>query len=139
VYGHISALTGQKDPTDNARLWDGTDFLAWGLSSPDGTPQNKFEEYKTINISKEIYDKFKKANIDKWDLSVNYTKVTIDPVTKKKVEVKVAYPIPAAVFNDKNNFDANGNFSYSYPTSGGTKTLTATATAGQSIFWKITD
>lgn len=135
--GVISALTGATDPTDNARLWDGTDFLAWGLSSPDGTPQNKFEEYQTINIPKDIFDKFKQANIDKWGLSVNYSKTEIDPKTKKEVKVKVAYSIPAAVFGDKNNFDADGNFSYSYPSSNGTKTLTATATAGQSIFWKI--
>jgi len=135
--GVISALTGEKDPTENARFWDGTDFLAWGLSSPDGTPQNKFEEYKTINISKDIYEKFLKGNTDKWGATVNYTKIEIDPKTKKEVKVKVAYTIPASVFSDKSNFDANGNFSYSYPTSTGTKTLTATATAGQSIFWKV--
>ena len=135
--GVISALTGATDPTGNARLWDGTDFLAWGLKSPDGTPQNKFEEYATINIPSQIYQGFLKANTDKFGLSVTYHKNEKDAKTGKIKSVAVAFSIPAEVFSDKNNLDASGNFSYSYPSSNGTKTLTATATAGQSIFWKI--
>lgn len=56
--GVINVMSGGTDHTGGATLWDGTDFLAWGLNSPNGTPQNKFEEYHTITIPQNIYNDF---------------------------------------------------------------------------------
>ena len=54
-------------------FWDGTDFLAWGLSSPNGSPQNKFEEYHTVLISQKIYNDFLKSQQSRYPKgSVNY-------------------------------------------------------------------
>lgn len=66
--GVIDAIMNKADPTCGAQFWDGTDFLAWGLSSPDGTPQNKFEEYNTITISKSIYNDFLKSQQSKYSM-----------------------------------------------------------------------
>ena len=122
--GVIDALTSKFDPTDGAQFWDGTDFLAWGLSSPDGSPQNKFEEYHTVVISQKIYNDFLKNQQSR------YPKGSVNYYGKK-------YIIPAAVFTNTNNWK-NGYFTYSWPKAAGAHSnLKATGTAGHSIFWKI--
>ena len=122
--GVIDALTSKFDPTDGAQFWDGTDFLAWGLSSPDGSPQNKFEEYHTVLISQKIYNDFLKSQQSR------YPKGSVNYYGKK-------YIIPAAVFTNANNWK-NGYFTYSWPKAAGAhRNLKATGTAGHSIFWKI--
>lgn len=87
----MDALTNRTDPTNGAQFWDGTDFLAWGFSSPDGTPQNKFEEYHTVIIPQNVYDSFLKSQQSK------YTKGTVMYRGKK-------YSIPASVFTNRNNW-----------------------------------
>ena len=122
--GVIDALTSKFDPTDGAQFWDGTDFLAWGLSSPNGSPQNKFEEYHTVLISQKIYNDFLKSQQSR------YPKGSVNYYGKK-------YIIPAAVFTNTNNWK-NGYFTYSWPKAAGAhRNLKATGTAGRSIFWKI--
>ena len=49
----IDVLTGGKDPTGGAVLWDGVDFIQKGLA------HNKFREYKSIFIDKAIYNDYK--------------------------------------------------------------------------------
>lgn len=46
----IHVLTGGADNVNGATHWDGSDFLAWGLS-PYDKPHAKFREYGTIHIS----------------------------------------------------------------------------------------
>lgn len=122
--GVIDALINTTDPTNGAQFWDGTDFLAWGLSSPNGTPQNKFEEYHTITIPQDIYNDFLKSQ-----RSI-YPKGTVTYYGEK-------YTIPASVFTNKANWE-NGSFTYSWPNaSGALYNLKATGTAGHSIFWRI--
>ena len=121
--GVINVMSGETDPTGGATLWDGTDFLAWGLNSPNGTPQNKFEEYHTITIPQNIYNDFLNSQLSQ------YPKRTVKYYGKK-------YTIPASVFTDKTNWQ-NGSFSYSWPkASGSSRNLKATGTAGHSIFWR---
>jgi RHS repeat-associated protein len=120
--GTISVLSGAKDPTGGATLWDGTDFLAWGLKSPNGTPQNKFEEYKSINIPGKIFSEFTLSNLEKYSGGcVKYG--------------KEHYDLPASVFTNPNNKTADGGFQYNTGAKKPTG-LKATATAGRSIFWK---
>ncbi|MFB9057233.1 DUF4280 domain-containing protein [Mariniflexile ostreae] len=61
----FSVLNGEDDITNGAEYWDGTDFLAWGNSETNPynkLGQNKFDEYKFIEIPKDIYDDFVAAN-----------------------------------------------------------------------------
>ena len=121
--GVINVMSGGADPTGGATLWDGTDFLAWGLNSPDGTPQNKFEEYHTITIPRNIYNDFLDSQLSQ------YPKGTVKYYGKK-------YTIPASVFTDKTNWQ-RGSFSYSWSNaSKSLYNLKATGTAGHSIFWR---
>ncbi|PWG78087.1 RHS repeat-associated core domain-containing protein [Pararcticibacter amylolyticus] len=117
----IDVLLGGADPTDGAVLWDGTDFLAWGLKSPNGTPHNKFEEYNSISISSSIYDTYLTSN-------TQYYKRGIYKYGKTR------NTIPADVFTDPSNL-TNCNFYYNT----GVKTafgLQATGSVGRSIYWK---
>lgn len=116
----IDVYLGGKDPTGGATLWDGTDFLAWGLKSPDGTPQNKFEEYNKITIAKDIYNNYLKAQTAAYGSQVKY--------------YGVKYNLPAAVFTDKANWKT-GDFNYSTGVKK-PKSLVATGSQGQTIFWK---
>lgn len=125
--GVLQAILGMPDPTHGATHWDGTDFFAWGLQSPykdkkgNNKPHAKFREYKKISISKEIYD----AVITE----------TLKEYPSKSIRYNgVRYNIPAAVFQDKNNW-INGNFEY-ITGAKSPKTLTAMVTAGHTIFWK---
>jgi hypothetical protein len=129
----ISVLIGSKDPTGGAMLWDGADFLAWGLNSPNGTPQNKLEEYKTIYISKNVFEVFLFATKSSYPNGYNYFTGKYD---KNKNKIYFHSDIPDNVFTDAVNFDSSGNFDYTTK-SKSRKGLRATGTAGGSIFWKI--
>lgn len=124
--GVIDVMSGGADPTRGATFWDGTDFLSWGLKSLNGTPQNKFEEYKSISIAGDIYNNFLKSQLSK------YTSGTVRYKYKGKY---VRYNIPANVFKDKSNWTKDGNFFYN---TGKNEpySLKATGAAGRSIFWK---
>ena len=120
--GVIDVMSGGADPTGGATLWDGTDFLSWGLKSPNGTPQNKFEEYKSISIAGDIYSSFLNSQLSKY--------------SSGKVKYGgTYYNIPADVFTDKANWNKEGNFFFN---TGEMQPygLKATGTAGRSIFWK---
>lgn len=127
--GLIDVYINNNDPTNGATYWDGTDFIAWGLLSPNGTPQNKFEEYGKIVINNNIYNTFLSSQLEKY----------------KNARVKYSgkyYDIPSSVFNDKANW-ITGNFTYkTYArnkknNSFITTKLEATGTKGYSIFWKV--
>lgn len=120
--GVIDVLTGGADPTGGARRWDGTDFLAWGLNSPNGTPHNKFEEFTTIDIPGATYTTYLNAQRARWGNTVNYG-------TRR-------YNIPAAVFTNAANW-TNGNFHYVTGARNATQGLTATGARGHTIFWRF--
>lgn len=166
----ILVLTNDVDITKGAEYWDGTDFLAWGNSEQNPynkLGQNKFDEYKFIEIPKDIYDSFLAANgtstryNDSGKHDLKNDEGTHEHITKKiktkilgkdgkpvlnkdgkptfkEVEVpsKIKYKIPAAEFEDENNW-SSGNFYYET----GVKTtngISGTISAGKSIFWKLT-
>jgi RHS repeat-associated protein len=125
--GVMDVLTGGPDPTGGARRWDGTDFLAWGLRSPDGGPHNKFNEYGTIAISQAVFDAFVSSQ--------NATSVRYG---------KTRYSIPAEVFDrEKSPKNWSGWTVNGSPVSGFLyiqnrgSILYATGTAGKSIFWAV--
>lgn len=120
--GILQVLLNQKDPTNGATHWDGTDFLAWGLQSPyGGKPHAKFREYKKITIPKAIYQKYLEGTLKKYpNAKVRYS--------------GVYYSIPDEVFNNKKNW-ATGDFVYNTGAKS-SQTLTATVTAGHTIFWR---
>lgn len=62
-YAVIDVLLGNSDPTGNAVLWDGTDFLT------KGKKHNKFKEYKKISISYQI--------LKTYDDSISYARDSI--------------------------------------------------------------
>jgi len=135
----ISVGLGESDPTGGAVYFDGTDFLAWGLKSPNGTPHNKFEEYKSIHISEDIFTDYWINNCEKYGEKVRYS--------GKK------YNLPATVFTTPQNWtisltvvnwstinervtNTEKYFLYQTKKKNG-KALKATKSAGLSIFWKI--
>lgn len=130
--GVIDVLSGGSDPTGNAKYWDGADFLAWGLNSPNGTPQAKFEQYKKITIPESIYDDFLSSTQSSFPNGYNYS-------TGKDAKGKKTYfhsDVPDGVFTDKSNW-SSGDFEYNT----GVKNqpnLEATGTQGGTIFWKTT-
>lgn len=125
--GVLKVCLNEEDPTNGATHWDGTDFLAWGLTSPykkpDGSfkPHAKFREYNKIIIPKSIFDSFLAG--------------TLKEYPKGKVKYSgTLYDIPATVFKDNKNW-ISGNFEYVT----GVKSklsLTAKVTAGHTVFWK---
>lgn len=117
----IDVLLGKDDPTMGATFWDGTDFLAWGLRSPNGTPQNKFEEYKSIMIPTEVFYEYLHNHTVKY------------PRDYVKYRGRV-FQYPAKVFLNTEHW-VGENFSYNtgYNQPYG---LVATVTAGLTIFWK---
>jgi RHS repeat-associated protein len=126
--GVIHILSGGTDPTGGARRWDGTDFVAWGLNSPNGTPHNKFEEYGTIAIPESVFNSFVSSQGAN---SIRYG--------------KTRYTIPADVFNkdthpenwQKWRIDGGEVSGFLYVTDKQKGILYATGTAGKSIFWAI--
>ncbi len=165
----FSVLQGEEDITKGAEFWDGTDFLAWGDSemNPYGKlGQNKFDEYKFIEIPKDVFDGFVAANgastryaeqeahnpaTDKGThehTSVKKTRRKKGPdgrpvkdkngkTVMEEYEVKyLRYALPAAEFKDPVNW-TSGSFYYE----NGSKSsdgISATISAGKSIFWKPT-
>ena len=144
----ISVLINEADITKGAEFWDGTDFLAWGNSEQNPynkLGQNKFDEYKFIEISKDVYTDFvgaqslsttypDKGNHTKGNEHGSHEHITIK---KKDKEVKkIKYKIPAAEFTDNNNWKS-GNFYYETGVKV-TNGISGTISAGKSIFWKLT-
>lgn len=129
-----NVVDGGADPTGGARFWDGTDFLAWGLNSPNSTPHNKFEEYSSISISAPVFNIYLTSNRDRYGESVRYG--------------RRRYSLPADVFDDSANWypkdlpplPPNMNRSigfFLYLTNLGGSGLAATGSYGLSIFWKL--
>lgn len=120
--GVLNVLTGGADPTGGSTLWDGTDFLAWGLNSPyGGKPHAKFRQYNNISISGDIYTSYLGSAQSKY------------PKGRVRYSGKY-YNIPAAVFQDESNWTKSGfNYNTGYNRSYGIK---ATGAFGHSIFWK---
>lgn len=158
----ILVLTGAEDLTNGAEYWDGTDFLAWGNSEENPynkLGQNKFDEYKFIEIPKNVYDPFLAANGtsakygDKGQHDLKHDQGTHEHISKiNKIKIlgkdgkptfkeigvpyKIKYKIPAAEFEDKDNW-SSGSFYYDtgLEVSNG---ISGTISAGKSIFWKVT-
>jgi len=148
----IAVLNNESDITDGAEYWDGTDFIAWGKD--EQTPynkkgQNKFKEYKFIEIPKDIYDTYLAANgtsaryTDKENHVEGNDSGTHEHITEKvkvkgeEIEKKyIKYSIPEAVFLDDTNW-TSGSFYYATGVNT-TNGISATIAAGKSIFWKPT-
>lgn len=118
----VASVYLNPDPTNGATLWDGTDFIAWGLISPNGTPQNKFEEYYRITIDSSTYQSFLSAQLLKYKGG------------KVKYYGKY-YDIPSMVFKESKNW-TSGDFVYDTGYSR-RKMIVATGTRGRSIFWRV--
>ncbi|MCV2485216.1 hypothetical protein OD917_09795 [Flavobacterium sp. SH_e] len=163
-------LGGEDDLTNGAELWDGTDFLAWGNSEMNPynkVGQNKFDEYKFIEIPKDIYDSFLAANGNstKYGDKGNHNEKN-DPGTHEHVKKKVKQiikgkdgkpvlgkdgkptfeeiEIPSKIkykipASDFENKDywISGNFYYDTGVKA-TNGISGTINAGKSIFWKLT-
>ncbi|MBS1585653.1 MAG: hypothetical protein JSS82_08905 [Bacteroidetes bacterium] len=127
----ISTLTGDIDPTKGCRYWDGSDFLAWGLHSLNGTPHNKFEEYDEIFIPTEVYNQYLRNQQHAYPSGITYK------VRNRKGEVirSVTFSLPADVFSDQNNWTPTG-FRYVTGKHHGFR-IEAVVTAGLTIFWKV--
>lgn len=137
----IYVLEESEDITDGAEFWDGTDFIAWGLeTTPQGVKKHaKFRQYKFIEIPSNIYNAYK----SKYASSIRYGEnghtrdMAHNPAeTHTHKDEKIYYKIPAEVF--KNNLTSKGDFQYDTDVST-TYGLTATLSAGESIFWKLSE
>lgn len=116
----INVLMGKSDPTGGAYFWDGTDFLAKGVA------HNKFKEYKSISIPKNIYSQYEKAQLDRYGRQVSYTIGN----TKK------TYNLPNEVFTNPQYWGAD-IFFYGENSDVKNKNLIAVGTKGRTIFWKV--
>ena len=163
----IYVLKGEDDLTKGAEFWDGTDFLAWGNSETNPynkLGQNKFDEYKFIEIPKDIYDAFLLANgtVTHYGDKSNHNSASdkgahehVMKKTDKKIldkagkpvldkngkptfhEVaKIKYPLPAADFEEK-KYWTSGSFYYETGVAVANG-ISGTVNAGKSIFWKLT-
>jgi hypothetical protein len=146
----LDVVSGVDDLTKGAELWDGTDFLAWGNSEQNPynkLGQNKFDEYKFVEIPKDVYDAFLAAQnttTTTYGDSGNHDQKH-DAGTHEHIKVKdkkghekskIRYDLPAADFKDQQYWTSG---SFYYATTSKSKTgISATITAGKSIFWKIT-
>jgi RHS repeat-associated protein len=124
----LYSVMGGKDFTNGATKWDGIDFLAWGLNSPNGTPHNKFEEYGAIYIEASIYSSFKNSITNTMGNSVRYS--------------GKSYSLPASVYKNMSNWKMPSLsapwFGFMYNTGVRTRnSLDATASLGNTIFWKV--
>lgn len=137
----IYVLEEHDDITDGAEFWDGTDFIAWGLeTTPKGIKKHtKFRQYKFIEIPSTIYNSYKSNHSS----SIRYSEdghtssMPHNPAeTHTHKDGKIHYKIPAEVF--KNNLTSTGDFQYDTNVST-TYGLTATLSAGESIFWKLSE
>ena len=169
-YAVLDVCFGVKDITDGAEFWDGTDFLAWGNSETNPynkLGQNKFDEYKFIEIPKAIYDGFVAANgtSARYKDKGNHNEST-DQGTHEHLKKKVKKPIPGPDGKQLKGADGKLQFkevevpdsikyaipsadfedqkywvsgNFYYDTNVKTSNgISATITAGKSIFWKTT-
>ncbi len=127
--GVIDVINGGIDPTNGARRWDGTDFLAWGLNAPNGKPHNKFSEYGSILIHGDHFSNYYIGNVAKWGNTVNYG--------------SNKYQIPADVFINNMQIlvnDVNGVTECTIKINNNNNIknkLESSAAAGNTIFWKV--
>ncbi|WP_294297459.1 DUF6443 domain-containing protein [uncultured Chryseobacterium sp.] len=117
----ISVLTGGKDPTGGAVLWDGIDFLKKGMD------HNKFKEYSYISITSNVLGNFirnAETNYNKvnpnWSLNSVFRSSSINPATGKCGPWCYTTSRWTGVGNSKRPFELQG-----------------TSSAGMSIFWKV--
>ena len=163
-------LKGEDDLTNGAEFWDGTDFLAWGDSETNPynkLGQNKFDEYKFIEIPKDIYDSFLAANgsstryPDKGNHDSKTDKGSHEHI-KKKVKMKIIGKDGKPVLDEKGkptfeevevpskikykipaadfenqDYWVSGSFYYETKATSDYG-ISGTVTAGKSIFWKRT-
>jgi hypothetical protein len=128
----LYSVLGGYDFTNGATKWDGLDFLAWGLNSPNGTPHNKFEEYGNIYIENSIYSSYKNSLTSSYGNSVRY----------KHKGAYQSFAVPAPVFENMGNWKLPSLslpwFGFMYNTGTRTsKSLDAAASFGNTIFWKV--
>lgn len=121
----IDILLDRPDVVHGATHWDGSDFLLWGLKSPvSNKPHNKFLEYGTIYIRKDLLNRFRNNLITRYPTGkVYYSKYN------------QYFDIPADVFLDASNFNELGDFVYTYDVDD-TDYLEATEVIGYTIFGK---
>ncbi len=124
----LYSVLGGKDFTNGATKWDGIDFLAWGLNSPNGTPHNKFEEYRAIYIEASIYSSFKNSITNTRGNSLLYS--------------GESYSLPASVYENMANWKMPSLSTpwcgFMYNTGVQTRnSLDAIASFGNTIFWKV--
>lgn len=166
----ISVIQKEEDITNGAEYWDGTDFLAWGNSEQNPynkLGQNKFDEYKFIEIPKDVYDSFLSANGsstrygDKGNHDEKHDHGTHEHIKKKvKKIIKGKDGKPVLGKDGKPTFEeveVPSKIKYSIPASEftdknnwitgnfyydtGVKTtngISGIISAGKSIFWKVT-
>lgn len=130
----IDALVSSVDPTGGCVLWDGTDFLAWGLEGPADKNGHrrahaKFREYKTISIDQKTFDRYCEGQFKKYPKGFT---TYLNQNTRKRER----FNIPASVFRNPNNWGSNG-FSYSYSKAAKRAfSLRAQNAFGGTVFWK---
>lgn len=136
----IYVLEGHDDITDGAEFWDGTDFIAWGYSETkydaNKLGNNKFREYRFIEIPKDIYIKYRDAQPSSVSFVCSHNTNECKG-THKHIDGKAIYVIPATTFTDRNNLPPSGNFYWVDNSSKHSKGISATIAAGRSIFWVI--
>jgi hypothetical protein len=126
-------LNGEVDLTNGAEFWDGTDFLAWGNSENNPynkVGSNKFDEYKFIEIPKDVYDSYLSSNgsSTRYPIRKKYShneetdKGTHEHLTKKvKKQIKGKDGKPVLDKDGKPTFEIidepTGKIKYSIPAS----------------------
>lgn len=152
----ISVLKGDKDITDGAEFWDGTDFLMLGDSEKkfdcNKIGSNKFDEYKFVEIRHDLYDRYLEAQGSKTitfrrfqehttenEAGQTHTHVSRKNEKGKTIE-KIIYKLPAKEFSDPRYRTCTGDFYYDKNPTGKKNPfgISATIVAGKSIFWKRT-
>lgn len=129
----IDVLNGGLDVSNGSQRWDGIDFIAWGMyHAPTIISKNnrhqKFNQYGTINISKDLYDTL----VSNSGSSVSYASKKWE---NPKNSGSYVFDIPEEVFLDVNNWIGD---EFSFSTNVNKLSLTATAVRDKTIYWKIT-
>lgn len=152
----ISVLKGDKDITDGAEFWDGTDFLMLGDSEKkydcNKIGSNKFDEYGFVEIRHDLYDQYLEAQGTKTITFRRFPKHTTENETGQththirrktkdgKTIEQIKYKLPAKEFKDPRHRTCTGDFYYDKNPTGKKNSfgISATIVAGKSIFWKRT-